>query len=58
MQEYHEVDRERTGKNEQLNAVQREERPQRREQTALQFPPGDLDDMIFHDSYPVRHSER
>ena len=22
------------------------------------FPPGDLDDLIFHDTYNLRHSER
>lgn len=26
--------------------------------SAIVFPPGDLDDLIFHDSYPVYHSER
>ena len=27
-------------------------------QPVIAFPPGDLDDLIFHDSYPIYHSER
>ena len=58
MQDFHEVDNDRTGKKEWRNAVEKDGKPQSRKQTAIQFPPGDLDDLIFHDSYPLRHSER
>ena len=30
----------------------------RRPQPTVAFPPGDLDALIFHDCYPVYHSER
>lgn len=33
-------------------------RSDRRPQPTVAFPPGDLDDLIFHDCYPVYHSER
>lgn len=41
------------------NHSQREQAaPIRRPKQSFSFPPGDLDDLIFYDSYPLYHSER
>lgn len=58
MHGFYEVDNDGRSKKEWLNTAEKDGAPQHREQTAIQFPPGDLDDLIFYDCYPIRHSER
>ncbi len=45
-------------KNTSREADQQPEPTIARRQQVISFPPGDLDDLIFHETYPVYHSER